>query len=249
MGKVDEYRALLNSLSGWDAFLLANSRLPGPRANIELGLAAAEGASRTQIRKWLSWDAESAPDSSPEEFLAFCGVLGLGRFAVEGREDAMRMLRRHACDSRWRIREGVALALQRVGRSDFDRLLRHMRVWIEGTRLEQRAAIAGLCEPALLSDRLRVKAVLDILEVVTSSVASSDDRRSKEYRVLRKALGYCWSVAVAADPAVGKPAIEPWISEADEDVRWVTRENLKKNRLSRIDAEWVAAQREVLATR
>jgi hypothetical protein len=34
--------------------------------------------------------------------------------------------------------------------------------------------------------------------------------------------------------------MEKWMAEADKDIQWVMRENLKKNRLIRADADWVA---------
>jgi len=54
-------------------------------------------------------------------------------------------------------------------------------------------------------------------------------------RVLRQALGSCWSVAVAALPAEGFDRLERWAAGDDPDVRWVLRENLKKARLAKAD--------------
>ncbi len=60
-----------------------------------------------------------------------------------------------------------------------------------------------------------------------------DRRRDSDVRTLRQGLGYCWSVAVAADPAQGLPAF--WaLDDADADVAWIVRENLKKTRLTRL---------------
>lgn len=44
MGKVDDYRKTLIKLSDWDSYLLEESCLPGPRANLELAEAAGGGA-------------------------------------------------------------------------------------------------------------------------------------------------------------------------------------------------------------
>jgi hypothetical protein len=66
-----------------------------------------------------------------------------------------------------------------------------------------------------------------------------EDRKSDDFKVLRKGLGYCWSVAVAALPEAGKPLLEKWLTSEDKDVLWIMRENLKKDRLSRVDAAWV----------
>ena len=34
--------------------------------------------------------------------------------------------------------------------------------------------------------------------------------------------------------------MEKWLVSPDPDIRWIMRENLKKNRLVRMDAAWVA---------
>jgi hypothetical protein len=67
--------------------------------------------------------------------------------------------------------------------------------------------------------------------------------------VLRRALGYCWSVAVVALPDEGKPALERWLDCRDPDVRWVLRENLRKNRLQRAEPAFARACLERIATR
>lgn len=68
------------------------------------------------------------------------------------------------------------------------------------------------------------------------------DRRSEAFKALRKGLGYCWSVAVAATPRTGAPVFEALVERAaasgDRDLRWIARENLRKRRL---DPIWAAA--------
>lgn len=242
MKKVDEYRNTLRTLENWEAFLLQESRLPGPRANIELARAVAEEGNEGLFEHFLSFHSEKAPANSPYEFLAFCGVLGQGKLLVEGKIDVLRTLRRAASDPRWRIREAVAMALQRFGDGevDMDALLREMRQWSVGNLLERRAAAAALCEPKLLH-AVQVERVLQILDEITASIQSVENRKDKAFKALRKGMGYCWSVAVAALPEGGKKMMEPWFTSDDPDVRWIVKENLKKKRLVRMDAEWVAA--------
>lgn len=52
-------------------------------------------------------------------------------------------------------------------------------------------------------------------------------------------MGYCWSVAVASLPAEGKPMLERWLNLPNQDIHWIMKENLKKNRLVRLDVGWV----------
>jgi len=241
MGRVAEYRAALRALDDWLPFLLRESGLPGPRGNMELAQAVADEGDAALFRALRAYDATRAPANTPEEFLHFCGVLGLGKLLAAGEPGLFDELRAHANDPRWRTREAVAMALQRVGRADWAGLYDEMARWAEGSLLERRAAAAALCEPDLLTTEARGKQVLDLLDRVTASLRSESDRRSDAYRALRQGLGYCWSVAIAAAPEAGKLAFGKWLDERDADVRWVLQENLKKNRLLRLDLAWVAA--------
>jgi hypothetical protein len=239
MKKVDTYRERLRELEDWEPFLLAESGLPGPRGNIELGRAVAEEGDAALFRCYLAYDAQRAPTNSPEEFLAFCGVLGLGRLLAEGDRGVLGALRQHASDPRWRTREAVAMALQRWGRVDMDALLREMERWSQGKLLEQRAAAAALCEPSLLHEAGHAERALQILDAITAGLLGVEDRRSDAFKALRKGLAYCWSVAVVALPELGKPMMEQWFATDDRDVRWLMAQNLKKKRLARMDEGWV----------
>jgi hypothetical protein len=239
VSKVEEYRVALRELGDWDAFLLRESGLPGPRGNIELGRAVAEEGDEELFRRYLEYDEGRAPTNSPEEFLAFCGVLGMGRLLAEGRTDLLPVLRQSASDGRWRPREAVAMALQGWGLADMPALLREMEVWGRGNLLEKRAAAAAVCEPALLEDPSDAREVLRLLDALTASIEDLRDRKNDEFTAFRKGLGYCWSVAAAAVPEEGKRFMEKWFSSDDRDVLWIMRENLRKKRLERMDAEWV----------
>ena len=240
MKKVDAYRETLGTLDEWDSFLLEESGLPGRRANLELARAVADEGGEETFKRFLSFNAKRAPTNSPHEFLAFCGILGLGKLLAGGNEEVPGILRHHASDPRWRMREAVAMALQRLGEVDMDALLQEMELWSKGNLLEQRAAVAALCEPGQLREAGQVERVLEILDAVTTSLGQVVDRRNDEFRVLRKGLGYCWSVAIVALPKTGKEMMERWIADDDKDVLWVMKENLRKKRLTRMDAEWVA---------
>ncbi len=111
MSQVELYRAHLQQMCDWESFLLAESRLPGPRANMELARAAAEEGDETQFLSWLSLDAEAAPAGSPAEFLPICGALGLGRLLAEGDRGVLPRLMAAAHDPRPHLRAAVALAL------------------------------------------------------------------------------------------------------------------------------------------
>jgi hypothetical protein len=240
MAKIETYRATLRTLADWDAYLLQESGLPGPRGNLELAQAVAEEGDRALFERYLTYSAEIAPTNSPYEFLAFCGAVGLGRLLAEGQREHLETLRRCASDSRWRMREGVAMALQRWGDADMQALIVAMQSWSRGgAPLEQRAAAAALCEPRLLKQPDQAATVLQILDQITGSILQVPERRNPDFQALRKGLGYCWSVAVAALPDQGKPLMEKWLRDPDKDIQWIMKTNLKKNRLVRMDADWV----------
>jgi hypothetical protein len=162
-----------------EGFLHAGSGLPGPRANLELAQAAADAFDLTTYRRWCA---------SVDEYLVLCGAIGLGRLAAAGDRSLLDDLRSLAGDSRWRVREGVVLGLQRMGAADFPDLLDAIDGWSQGTPLEQRAAVAAVCEPPLLRRAEDVHRVLALLDRVTASLATMTERRREDFRVLRLAL-------------------------------------------------------------
>lgn len=234
----DSHRAALAALpyDAWGAYLDEHSALPGPRANLELLAAAGDLAPADLLWTWAASD---------DEYRATVGTAGLGRLAVEGDPSALDDLRERANDDRWRVREAVAMALQRLGDADRARLHAVADTWAGGSPLEQRAAIAGICEPRLLRAPGDAAHAVALVSRVTEALASlpATRRRDGDVRTLRQALGYCWSVAVAADPAAGFPALDRLVEAAahDDDVRWVLRQNLTKARLRRADAARTAA--------
>ena len=244
MNKTEIYRQTLASLQDWEPYLLQESGLPGPRGNLELAQVVADEGNRVLFEHFLDYTPQLAPTNDPHEFLAFCGVVGLGRLLAEGDEKILDKLRLYASDPRWRLREGVAMALQRLGKVSMRRLLDAMQWWSSGNWLEKRAAAAALAEPVLLHNEKDALEALQILDRITASMENSSETKKEQFKVLQQGLGYCWSVVVAAAPEQGKRLMEKWLARPDHAIRWIMRENLKKNRLNRMDAVWVEKWRE-----
>lgn len=246
-GKAAGHRADLAGLRDEDArvcYLRANSALPGPRANLELLHAFVETAPESLIRQLAGLDAASSAPNTPDEFPLVCGVAGLARLLTgeaDG-EGALCRLRELASDDRWRVREAVAIALQHLGRRDFDRLAAIAGDWAIGNPFEQRAAAAALAEPDLLREPAHTVVALTALQEITGRMAYTPaaNRKTEGFRVLRQGLAYCWSVVVAADLERGRPSFEALLEIFDRDVQWVVRQNLSKRRLTSADPAWVA---------
>ena len=242
--KTETYRKKLSTIQDWDPYLLQESGLPGPRGNIELAQVVADAGDRELFEHFLTYTNEIAPTNDPHEFLAFCGVVGLGRLLAEGNEKLLEQLRPYASDPRWRLREGVAMALQRLGKRNINSLLAAMKVWSGGNWLEKRAAAAALAEPILLHDEKDALETLEILDCITASMENSNEAKTDSFKTLQQGLGYCWSVAVAAAPEEGKRLMEKWLTCPDRAIRRIMQENLKKNRLARLDPAWVEKWRD-----
>lgn len=239
MGKIEEYRQVIKSEKDPRAYLLANSNLPGPRGNLELAHAAALECPANLLIEWTKVSAQDAPTNTTLEFLTFCGVLGQGRLFNEGDALALERINQAASDSRWRTREAAATALQSIGQADIHRLAAILPRLAAGNPYEKRCAVAAICEPALLREPSIIRFALDLLDKITAFFAQYPDRKDEGFITLKKGLAYGWSVAAAADFAMGRPYLEKWLQSADRDVRWVMQENLKKNRLIRLDEAWI----------
>lgn len=231
VGRIEQYRSELRARpeAEWPAFLTAHSGLPGPRANIELARAFAEEATRECVDDVIATD---------DEYLTFCGVVGLGRLlALSAGPELEQRLHDHARDERWRVREAVAMALQRLGDDDLPGMLRLVTAWSrDDDPLVRRAAVAGVCEPRLLRTPEATRVALDACERATTSVAALPPgaRHDAPVRTLRQGLGYCWSVAVAADPGNGLARFAALSASTDPDVAWIVRENRRRTRLARL---------------
>jgi hypothetical protein len=73
----------------------------------------------------------------------------------------------------------------------------------------RRAAVAAICEPRLLTDPATKTAALRAGFRASESITMlpASERKVPGVRNLRQALGYCWSVAFAADPNSAMPAL------------------------------------------
>lgn len=251
MSKRADYVTKLDGVDDIPSFLREHSGLPGPRGDLELVQAAADIGGESDFREWIALGSpgEAASACATDEFLVVCGVVGLGRLVAEDRADLVPELRHHAADPRWRVREGVAMALQRVGEADPQRLFGIVSGWTDDRPYVLRAVIAAVAEPRLLKTPDAAAEAVGMVDRVMTRYVASSDRRSEESRTLRQALGYCWSVVTVSDPARGRTRLERWAASPDPDARWIVRANLKKARLVRLDPAWTASMEALMAAR
>jgi hypothetical protein len=218
-------------------YLLQNSNLPGPRGNLELLYDFSRNADAEIVSKCLE-HIKTDTSNSPEEFVGMCGILGYAQINKTNNKAVLAFLRNYASHYSWRIREAVAMGIQEISVDNLEKTLENIEPWVEGNFLEQRAVVAGLCEPKLLKNETNNIAILKILEKITRNI-SHDKKLSDQEVSLRKALGYGWSVVIVSSPGNGKRYFEKLFHLPGKHVNWVIKENLKKNRLIKMDPEWV----------
>ncbi|MFQ5979188.1 MAG: hypothetical protein ACE5OZ_13765 [Candidatus Heimdallarchaeota archaeon] len=128
-------------------YILANSNLPGRRANLELAKAFAETiAEESSVHEPKTFwqfcyhlteiSIEEGPVNTPREFLPFCGTCGLGAIGAANLlffSDALVRLRTLATDARWRMREAVRMALQRLLTEQTSATQQKLEQWGEKT--------------------------------------------------------------------------------------------------------------------
>lgn len=239
MGKIENYQSQLQQLTEWEEFMLAESGLPGPRGNLELIEAAARMGSVNQFTKWVQLSEAEAPGDKPPVILVCSGLVGLGRLITEGSHEHLTKLHSAAEDPRWRVREATAMALQKIGDYDVDFLLTILENWQQDSLLVQRAIVAAICEPRLLKNTRHAEQVVALLDHITQNLLNTSDRKTEPFRILKQALSYGWSVATAAYPEKAKKQMEQWMTNNDKDIKKIMAENLKKNRLIKMDSHWV----------
>jgi hypothetical protein len=228
------------------AFLVANSNLPGPRGNLELAEAFADAAVQecapipealwNLCSELLRYSADVAPANNAKEFLPFCAICGLGALAAASANrftKVTNVLQQSAKDQRWRIREAVAWALQRMLASHPQRTLQTLEAWIaSGDCLVLRAVAAAVAEPSLLHDAETAQRALEIHRKVLAQVIAATERHTQEFRTLRQGLSYSLSVVVQASPREGFEYLQELVSSRDPDILQIVKANLAKKRLS-----------------
>ena len=252
-------QALAGAPAALEDYLTGQSNLPGPRMNTALAAQFAQlvgelvgqadlpvASLEALLDSWAALSLAEAGVNQPREILPATAVLTYGRVAVSRPDwwaDETAKLRQAARDPRWRVREMVATALQTMLKSDWPRTLSVLQDWLASASdpLEVRAVVAAIAEPPILTSVARGEAALQlqqkaldfILHIPNRQTEQIKQTKSEAFKVLRQALGYTLSVAVAAAPEAGLAFMKELGQSSDPDVQWIARENWKKQRLKK----------------
>jgi hypothetical protein len=137
-----------------------SSGLPGPRVNLNLGVAFAHDCARLGPKvddlayTMANLPPNEARGASGKEFLSMCGILAIGARGMMAKENAVRdralvLLEEKADDLRFRVRDAVPLALAMIGHKMKDDLSERVEHWMD-RYFHATAVIRALAEPAWL---------------------------------------------------------------------------------------------------
>ncbi|TGK80821.1 hypothetical protein EHQ31_12470 [Leptospira montravelensis] len=219
-------------------YLLKNSHLPGPRGNLELLYSFSKNANEREVNECLSFYNDEL-SNSPEEFVVMCGIVSYCILNIKNIKKTLTFIRKYVSHSSWRIRESVAIGIQEIAENNKVEILANLKKWMNGNDLEKRTIVAALCEPKLLKEKSFNIELIKILYELTMNFDQIDGKLSENQTTLRKTLGYGWSVAIVSVPKEGKIAFEKIAKCNNKHVKWIVKENLKKNRLMVMDKKWV----------
>ena len=230
-------------------YLLSNSNLPGKRGNIELGFSFADCVEENYSKDKLiifryclaliSENNEQKNEIGNEEFLPFCAIVALGRIGKIDdikKDEVIGLLKTYSTDGRWRIREAVAMAIQELMDTNPGETIDKLSKWVdEDNYLIQRALVAGLAEPRLIKNREIAKISLEIHKRIIEKVANDKEVKNPDYQVLIKGLCYTLSVIITGIEDEGFEYLEELAKKNNPVIKKILRENLKKNRLRRLN--------------
>lgn len=225
--------------------LLGESNLPGPRANLGVASAFADAFASNEVtcEAWeliVDWSQISdAPTDDPREFLPFSALQAMGAY-YRYAESARREIILNRCyvamiDSRWRMREAAAIALQRIGEQDFEVLQSLFdSMFSSAGALEKRAFIATLAHPPLLKEPAHALYALKLSEQILNEIIAGQTRyNTEDFRILSKGLEYAFSVFVEHAPEAGFQLLAKFAVTEDKRMLKIIKSNLGKARLTK----------------
>lgn len=254
MSKYDEFVKIITPLldekktEEIEKYLTENSNLPGRRANLELANAFADYFQNKNISKEF-WEllcklnninSLEAPTDTPAEFLPFSAVQAFGSIYLYVDEEKQKYIlntfKNAMNDSRWRMREAIAMSFQRIAEKDFD-VIKNLfsDLFNESNFLEKRTIIAALAHPPILDNKDTVLFSLKLSEEVLDNILSSTEAelKTEDFTILSKGMEYSVSVFVEKLPEEGFDLLKKFATTDNKKIKKILKSNLGKARLKK----------------
>ncbi|MGO8999495.1 MAG: hypothetical protein ACLQVI_39725 [Polyangiaceae bacterium] len=229
--------------------------LPGPRVNSGVVLAFAnECAARgtkadALVAKMATLDVDAAPGASKYEILPVCGVAALGARAASDAAAMRALATLHDCaeDLRFRVRDGVADALARIGEVRGEPLVHDLASWMDGY-FHAAAVLRALADPRWLT---RIKSASAVVERLDEGfeLAKNAPRATARYPGFKALIDALTVAPVEAAARFGVPVFEllaRWSASKDPTLRDVVSKVLDAPKLAGRFAEEVTRTKAAL---
>ncbi len=231
--------------------------LPGPRANAGVVLAfsnecVARGKKADAlVTQMATLDLDAAPGASKYEIIPMCGVAALGARAAADAAAMRALATLHDCaeDLRFRVRDGVAEALARIGEVRGEALVHDLAGWMDGY-FHAAAVLRALSDPKWLT-RIPVASAATVIERLDEGfeLAKNAPRAAARYPGFKSLVDALTVAPVEAAARFGVPVFEllvRWSATKDPVLRELVSAILSSKRLSGRFAEEVARTRAAL---
>lgn len=230
--------------------------LPGPRANAGLVLAfsnecVARGKKADAlVAQMASLDVDAAPGASKYEIIPMCGVAALGARAASDATALRALATLHDCaeDLRFRVRDGVADALARIGEARGEPLVHDLASWMDGY-FHAAAVLRALSEAKWLARIGSAGAVVERLDEAFE-LAKNAPRAAARYPGFKALLDALAVAPAEAAARFGVPVFDllgRWATTKDPVLREIVSRILSNPKLAGRHAEEVAKARGELA--
>ena len=232
--------------------------LPGPRANAGVILAfsnecAARGKTADPlVTQMATLDVDAAPGATKYEILPMCGVAALGARAASDALAMRAIAILHECaeDLRFRVRDGVAEALARIGEKRGEPLAHDLASWMDGY-FHAATVLQALAEQRWLT-RIAQPAVVIARMEEGFALAKNAPRAAARYPGFKALIDALATLPVEAAARFGVPVfdmLERWSAVKDPTLREVVERVLRSPRLGgRFAAEIAKARGALTAT-
>lgn len=212
------------------SLLSRHGGLPGPRPNFDLAIAVGDqiashrGGALQLIEAMGSLDDREAPGQSAQMFLLVVAAQALASRILAGHDEerSWRLLQELAGDARKNARDGVVVALERIGaRLGGEFLLEHLAPWTDGF-LQAAVGVEALARRPVL-DRLPIGAA-ELLQARLDEVlhlaeeARRADERTQGRRRLLEAISEFLPAIVARNTALA-PWLQGWFVTQQPELR------------------------------
>lgn len=234
-----------------EKYMLENSSLPSPRANLELAKEFAIFFDECQnkdfysiLEKWININEDFLENDSKEVFLIFASLQAYWHIMAclnkDEQKKYLEIFEEKMNSNLWRVREACVIWLQDFWEKDTLSLLEYLNyLYNRANKKQKRAIFAILAHYPILKNKEATKLSLDLTDKILKEILDYDKQTLKEEdtRILLKTMEYVISVFIVFAPENWFKIIEKYLQTWNPITTKIIKKNLLKKRLSSFSEE------------